>query len=36
MRNVLANIGKSIFSIFIIIAITGGGIVFALFVIELY
>ncbi len=35
MRDLLNNIGKSIFSIFIIIAIAGGGIVFALFVIAI-
>ena len=35
MKNTLKNIGKSIFSIFIMIAMAGGGIVFAMFAIAL-
>lgn len=35
MRNILSNLGKSIFSIFIIIAIAGGGIVFGMFLIAI-
>ncbi len=35
MTKLLNNIGKSIFSIFIMITIAGGGIVFAVFVLAL-
>jgi len=35
MKNILKKIGQSIFSIFIMIAMAGGGIVFAMFVIAL-
>lgn len=35
MRKMLNKLGKSIFSIFIMIAIAGGGIVFVMFVIAI-
>lgn len=35
MREILNKIGKSIFSIFIMLAIAGGGIIFAMFVVAI-
>jgi len=35
MRDILKKVGRSIFSIFIMIAIAGGGIVFAMFVVAI-
>lgn len=35
MRNFLNNIGKSVFSIFIMIAIAGGGVIFAMFLVAI-